>query len=64
MRARSVAMSPHMASIARALTGLLDEVASLRARVSELEQTKAPAAPGGMPLGEAEPEVAGCERLS
>jgi len=49
--------------IARALSGLLDEVATLRARVNELEAAKA-AGPGRMSLGEAPAEAAGCERLS
>ena len=50
--------------VARALTGLLDEVATLRARVNELEQSK-PATPGSaMPLGEAAADGAGCERAS
>jgi serine O-acetyltransferase len=47
--------------IARALTGLLDEVASLRARVNEIEQTK-PARPGALAVGDG--EATGCERLS
>jgi serine O-acetyltransferase len=39
--------------IARALTGLIDEVATLRARVNELEQGKAEAPAPGMPPMEA-----------
>jgi serine O-acetyltransferase len=49
--------------IARALSGLLDEVSSLRARVNELEHAKA-ADPTGMPLGEADGSSTSCERLS
>ena len=40
--------------IARALSGLLDEVATLRARVNELERGKAAAEPAAMPLAEAQ----------
>jgi serine O-acetyltransferase len=47
--------------IARALTGLLDEVASLRARVNELESEKAAAQPAGPRLIADEAES---ERLS
>jgi serine O-acetyltransferase len=47
--------------IARALTGLLDEVASLRARVNELESEKASAQPTGPRLVADEAES---ERLS
>jgi serine O-acetyltransferase len=46
--------------IARALSGLLDEVATLRARVNELEQGKAAAEPDTMPLAEA--QAAGARR--
>jgi serine O-acetyltransferase len=50
--------------VARALTGLLDEVASLRARVNELETREPPRATGAVPLGDADGDPPGCERLS
>jgi len=50
--------------VARALNGLLDEVASLRARVNELEAREPPRATSTVPLGEAGGDPPGCERLS
>jgi serine O-acetyltransferase len=50
--------------IARALTGLLDEVSSLRARVNQLEGREAAAQAAAAPIGDAAPEPPGCERLS
>jgi len=52
--------------IARALNGLLDEVASLRARINALESHESPAAATGLPhtSTEAAGDPPGCERVA